>query len=341
MARWAALALVTVGVLRATSAPAEESNKRLSFRWDAPNECPDDAGALAAVVALLGQPLAEAREQDLAVSVNVQAVSDAFSAKLLFVSPQGTQERALEHPSCDKLMEAAALLVALAIDPERVRARQAAAEAGEAPEIAANPVAPPLQSMPEPAPSPQACPPTLPARPAPPRQPEWRHSLAMAGFAAAGILPGLGAGLAAELGVRSESLHARLTARYWFPGSVDIQGGPLSIELSLATLGVQACTAPRQSDWSILGCVGVNLGDMSGSGQGLNHAHTRHALFGTMEASVLTAYSRVQPAPFAGLGLSMAMFRPRFGASLAGVETETYKPSQVAVLGYLGMSYGL
>jgi hypothetical protein len=329
-----------VGLLTATSALAEEGNGRLSFRWDAPPACPDDAAALAAVVALLGQPLAEAREQDLAISVNVQAASDAFSAKLMFVSPQGPQERALEHPRCDKLMEAAALLAALAIDPERVRARQAAAEAGEAP-VVTNPVAPPLAGQPRPAMSPPSCPPASPARPAASHPPEWRPSLAMAGFAAAGVLPGLAAGLAVELGARSDRFHAGLTARYWLPGSADIQGGPLSIELSVATLGIQACTGPRRSAWSILACLGVNLGDMSGSGQGLNHAHTRHALFGALEAGVLTAYSRVQPAPFAGLGLSLATFRPRFGASLAGVETETYQPSQVAVLGYLGMSYGL
>lgn len=341
MARWAALTLVIIGVLVATSAHAQESDKRVSFRWNAPRECPDDAAALAAVVELLGQPLSEAREQELAVSVSVQAAADGFSAHLVFVSPQGTQERGLEHPSCDKLMEAAALLAALAIDPERVRARQAAAEAAkEQPATVAAPVTAPLPSAAPPVPVQQACPPSSPPRAAPSPEPAWRHSVGMAGFAGAGVVPGLGGGLATELGIRFHSFHARLSARYWLPTSADIQNGPLSIELSLATLGLHACTGPR-GDWSILGCLGANLGDMSGSGQGLNHAHTRHALFGALEAGVLTAYSRVQPAPFAGLGLSLATFRPRFGASLAGVETETFKPSPVAVVGYLGMSYGL
>jgi hypothetical protein len=335
MARWVMLAVVMVGLLCGASAEAQQATRRLSFRWEAPNECPDDARALAAVEGLLGQPLAEAREQELAISVRVQAGADAFSAGLVFVSPQGTQERDLEHPDCDKLTEAAALLAALAIDPERVRARQAAAEADKAAPVAA-PVPPP-ECAPQPAPSPQQC----PAPPAPPPKPAWRAGFGMAGLAGVGVLPGLRPGLATELGVRVDSFHARLIGRYWFPGSADIDEGPLSIELSLATLGLHACAAPRQSDWSVLTCLGVNLGDMSGSGQGLNHAHTRHALFGALEGGVLAAYSRVQPAPFAGLGLSLSLVRPRFGASLAGVETETYKPSQAAVLGYLGMSYGL
>lgn len=341
MQRWVALAVVTVGLLHGASAQADEVSKRLSFRWNAPNDCPDDARALAAVVGFLGQPLSEAREQALAVSVDVAAGIDNFSAKLLFVSSQGTQERVLEHPSCDKLMEAAALLAALAIDPERVRARQAAAEAEQgAPAVAAPAPVPPPQNTPEPAPSQQACPPSLPPR-QPPAKPAWRAGFGMAGLAGAGVLPGLRPGLATELGARFDGFHARLVARYWFPGSADIQDGPLSIELTLATLGLHACAVPLEKDWSILTCFGANLGDMSGSGQGLNHARTRHALFGALEAGVLAAYSRVEPAPFAGLGFSLAVLRPRFGASLAGVETETYKPSQAAVLGYLGVSYGL
>jgi hypothetical protein len=340
MARCVTLALAIVGSLSAASAQAQEDTSRLSFRWNAPNECPDDARALAAVVGFLGQPLAEAREQELVVSVNVQAVAAGFAAKLVFVSPQGAEERDLEHPDCEKLMEAAALLAALAIDPERVRARRAAAEAVQGAPVAEvpAPVTPP-QNTPEPA-TKKECPPRLPARQPQPR-PAWRPGFGMAALAGAGVLPGLRPGLTTELGVGVEGFHARLVGRYWFPGSADIQGGPLSIELSLATLGLHACAVSRQNDWSILTCFGANFGDMSGSGQGLNHAHTKHAAFGALETGVLTAYSRVQPAPFAGLGFSLAMVRPRFGASLAGVETETFKASQAAVLGYLGMSFGL
>jgi hypothetical protein len=340
MARWVLLAVVMVGMLCGASAEAQQATSHLSFRWEAPNECPDDARALAAVEGLLGQPLAEAREQELAISVNVQPGADGFAAKLLFVSPQGAQERDLEHPDCDKLLEAAALLAALAIDPERVRARQAAAEAGQGTSVTEAPApAAPSQSTPEPA-EPKACPPSLPSVQRSPK-PTWRTGFGLAALAGAGVLPGLRPGLATELGIRIDGFHARVVGRYWFPGSADIQEGPLSIELSLATLGLHACAVPRQDDWSILTCLGANVGDMSGSGQGLNHAHTRHAVFGALEAGVLAAYSRVQPAPFAGLGFSLALVRPRFGATLAGLETETFKASQAALLGYLGMSYGL
>ncbi|MES1189037.1 MAG: hypothetical protein ABUL60_34800 [Myxococcales bacterium] len=343
MYRRSALLLVTFGLLNAAAAQAQEQTSEprnhISLRWDAPNECPDDAQLVGAVEGLLGQPLSEAREQELAVSVNVQASADGFSAKLEFASPQGTQERFLDHPDCRKLMEAAALLAALAIDPERVRARQ---EAGDAIDSAPASAAVPLpEAKPNPPTAQQVCPVAPPPRVAPAISPLRRVSLGLAAFVGGGVLPGVNAGLAAEAGARFDRLHVRLLGRYWLPGSVDIQGGPLSIELSLATVGLHGCVVPRHDQWSILGCFGLNLGDMSGSGQGVNHAHTRHAVFGALEASVLAAYSHVEPAPFVGLGFSWAVLRPPFGASLAGVETEAFTPGQPAVLAFFGVSYGL
>jgi hypothetical protein len=318
--------------------PQAAPGNHISLRWNAPNECPDDAQFVAAIEGLLGQRLSEAREQELAASVNVQASAEGFSAKLEFTTPQGTQERFLDHPECRRLMDAAALLAALAIDPERVRARQGAPDQG-APPAPASP--PPPETKPAPPPAHEACPPAQPARVLPPVKPVRRVSLGLAAFAGGGILPGVNAGLAPEVGARLDQTRLRLVGRYWLPKSVDIQGGPLSIELSLVTVGLHGCVVPRRNQWSILGCLGFNLGDMSGSGQGVNHAHTRHALFGALEASVLAVYSRVEPAPFAGLGFSWAILRPPFGASLAGIETEAFTPGLPALLAFAGTSYGL
>lgn len=136
------LLLLTLG-----SAPvvahAADAPSRVSLRWNAPDDCPDDAALVQAVEGVLGQPLTASREQQLAISVNVLGGSGGYSAKLSFKGPQGSQERFLEHPECGKLTEAVALLVALAIDPERVKARQP--QVGPTPEAAPTkpePVAP-------------------------------------------------------------------------------------------------------------------------------------------------------------------------------------------------------
>ena len=89
---------------------------------------------------LLGQPLGESREQKLSVTISVRGQPGGYAAKLSFVWPAGNEQRFLEHPECPALTEAAALLAALAIDPERVRARQEATS-GEIP-AAPTPTAP-------------------------------------------------------------------------------------------------------------------------------------------------------------------------------------------------------
>lgn len=343
MDRRLALALGTfVSSIAALAYPQELPqlpSKRVSLRWDAPEACPDDAQLVSAVSGLLGQPLSETRPQELAVRVHVHAGTGLFSAKLVFASPQGQDERFLEHPDCTKLMEAAAMLAALAIDPERVQARQANAEAEKnAPQVDSPPT-PPVECKPAPAPS--TCPPPPPLRALPTRKPVPRATVAVAAVVGAGALPGFRPGLAAELGASFGRFHAGVASRYWVPGSSDIQGGPLSIELSLTSVGLQGCFVPQRGDWSMLGCLGFQLGDISGSGQGLNHAHTRHALYGAFEANAMAVYSRLEPSPFAAIGFAWAVARPAFGASLGGVETETYRPKEVALLAHLGLSYGL
>ena len=127
--------LVCAGSLLARDGMAQAP--RVSLRWNAPEECPDDASLLAAVESYLGEPLTQAPEQQLAVSANVVGRLGGFSVKIKFTSPAGVEERYLEHPECQKLMSGAALLMALAIDPERMKAReqQAARDAAPAPVV--------------------------------------------------------------------------------------------------------------------------------------------------------------------------------------------------------------
>src|SRR4051812_33346518 len=89
---------------------AQETTPRVSLRWNAPDDCPDDAELLRSVEGFLGEPLAAASEQQLSISLNVSSRAGGFSAKMRFKSASGVEERALEHPECRKLMEACALL---------------------------------------------------------------------------------------------------------------------------------------------------------------------------------------------------------------------------------------
>lgn len=306
------------------------------MRWNAPDSCPDDAQLINAVEGFLGQRLAEAREQELAVSINVQGDEAGYSAKLKFTGPSGPDERFLEHPECSKLMEAAALVAALAIDPERVKARQSGVEEATPPVPA--PTAPEPQTEPV-CPAPVV---TVVYRTPPKKEPLLRAALAVSGFIGSGALPQLAPGVVAEAGIVWARLRFTALGRYWVPSSTAVaSNGASRIELSLATFGIRACAAPWRARWSLHGCVGAELGDMAGSGQGVDNARTKHAPFSAFEASVLASLRGLDSAPFAGLGLSLATSRPRFGVLRAGRPDETFQPSTLGLMAYLGLSYGL
>ncbi|HEY1536837.1 MAG TPA: hypothetical protein VGF76_22600, partial [Polyangiaceae bacterium] len=123
--------LVAIGALFVAGvAAAEATPARVSLHWTAPDECPDDAQLVHQIEALLGQSLLEAGEQTLTVRATAQGdAGRGYAAKVSFTGAQGTEERYLEHPSCENLVQALALVIALAIDPERVRATQRARDA--------------------------------------------------------------------------------------------------------------------------------------------------------------------------------------------------------------------
>ncbi|HEX2873769.1 MAG TPA: hypothetical protein VHP33_21080 [Polyangiaceae bacterium] len=335
--------LMAVGLASAT-ARAEGGTERVSLRYDAPEACPDDAGLVRAVEGYLGQPLTESRAQQLSVLVTVQASAEGFAAKLSFKSSQGTQERFLEHIQCDKLTEGVALLAALAIDPERVKARQSSLEpssnAERAPAAAEPQPQPQPISSPAPAPAPPpACPKAVQTQVS---KPTSQGTLSVAGFLGVGTLPAVAPGVAAEAGWRLRRLRAALVGRYWSSNSADVAGAtPRSIELSLATVGLRGCFLPGGGNWTWSACAGADSGSMTGSGEGIDNARIQRALFSSAEASLTLAYTRSDFAPFMGLGASLALTRPRFGVTRGGVPDEAYQPSRFGGLAFVGLTYGL
>jgi hypothetical protein len=307
----------------------------ISMRWNAPDSCPDDAQLIGTVEGFLGQRLSEAREQELAVGINVQGGETGYSAKLKLTGPNGADERFLEHPDCGKLMEAAALVTALAIDPERVKARQAGVETATTPALV------PAASAPQPEPVCPAPVVTVVDRAPPFKEPALGAAFAMSGFVGFGTLPRVAPGVMAEAGFRAARFRFTATGRYWVPNStVTANRSASQIELSLVSAGLRACTLPLRARWSLLGCVGAELGDMAGSGQGVDNARTKHATYAGFEASLLGAYRLHDVAPFAGLGLSVTAARPRFGILRAGEPNETFQPSRLGLMVYGGVSYG-
>jgi hypothetical protein len=331
--------LALCGVWLVTSPAAAQSANRVSLRWSAPDECPDDVRLVHAVEALLGQSLSDAGTQSLSVHASVLgSEATGFSAKLSFASPQGPEQRFLEHPRCDQLLEAVALVVALAIDPERVHATQLAAED--------KPVPPP---EPEPREVEVQASPTLPRNPEPaapsssPSEQRLRGArFALHGTLGAGPLPNFGAGIEATLGWHRGPFRAELVARYWIPRTASLNLAPSSsLRVGLETLGARGCWVTASGSWAVAACGGGDVGDQSVAGQGLENPRTQHAIYADLAGGLQLAYTRWPLRPEGGFEVAGALARPRFGVLQDGSGVQVYKPAAWGFSAFLGFAFEL
>lgn len=149
--------------------------------WEAPPRCPGPAVVRASLARLLRA--SEGRPSYRAEARIVEGETD-FTLRLTVTVGEAGGERTLRGPSCDALAEAAATIVALAVDPDGV-ARLPVAPAVSVAPLVLQPLSPPPASA---APTP----PSVPAPPPPAAQPEPSTSRATAGPLIAlelGLLP--------------------------------------------------------------------------------------------------------------------------------------------------------
>jgi hypothetical protein len=119
---WSALATVAAYAIAGTTPTALPTADALAFAWNAPAECPSAAEVRADVERHLGMPLHELALAKWSVSGEVTRGSDGgWTSALVIETPDGRNERTLHDPAdCAAVSDAAALLIALALDPEAV-----------------------------------------------------------------------------------------------------------------------------------------------------------------------------------------------------------------------------
>jgi hypothetical protein len=348
MKRIAWLGVGLACILVCVAPPARAETPQVSLRWNAPDECPDDAQVLSEVERLLGAPLAHAPAQQLAVNVTTVGGLGGFSAKLTFKSPAGVAERYLEHADCQMLMSGAALLIALAIDPERMKARDpeqpAAAAAARVPAAGEAPEATPMSTAPA---AMDAETTRREARDEPgsaSRQPMLGKPLQLLvsgfGFVSVGTLPSVGPGVGLELGLRREHFQASLLGRYGLPRAVAVPGSlNAEIELSMGSLGLRGCGLPWLGDLRFELCAGADIGRLSGTGHGLDHSRTRHARFSQLSAGLRAAYGAQAVAPLVGVEGAWALERPPFGVTVEETPIQIFRPAFASFSAQIGLTY--
>ncbi|MEX1361649.1 MAG: hypothetical protein AB1Z98_00870 [Nannocystaceae bacterium] len=261
-------------------APATPELVRL--QWEAPASCPDRGAVLAMIDRSLGEvDDSPRREVDVRGTLRVEG-STAFVLDLTLDEGRGGTRR-LRGSSCEELSEAAALVVAMAIDPrllERSAERPSETEA-EVPS-ASSPIATSPEAEPDPEaeaesePVPVATSPSTVAVDEPadaPAGPARDRALAFVarfdGGVGGGPLPGASGVAMVALGLIGRGFRAELTGSYWPPSSTVSETNPrVGVRAQLWTVGAQGCGEPRVGPVSIPLCAGLHAGAVHAIGTG-------------------------------------------------------------------------
>ena len=238
----------------AAAAPPEPGP--FSLTVTAPPECPSTEAMRAEVLRLARVGTDSPRRLDANVVVS-QAADGSVTLELRTDLEGVSGERSFEGSSCQAVSDAAALTLALMLNPE-VEREQVVETAPE-----------PAQAAVDPAPA--ASPPPRvepPGKPAPPG-PRLRGTIALFGGVQGGILPEPGFDLGVSFGVRLEPVSLWLGLSYDPEQDVRLSGSNAGATLSAGSARLLGCWDFSRSEDSIGPCAGAELGRIQGRGTGI------------------------------------------------------------------------
>ncbi|XXX79849.1 hypothetical protein WMF30_13850 [Sorangium sp. So ce134] len=304
-----ALALAMLAALAAMAGDARAdtaaSASGVELDWIAPGECADRGRVLAEIEQRLGRP----SEQDGEPLLKARAVVSrngrgSWDLRLTTTLGETTRSRELHGETCAELADAAALIIALAIDPDAANrgpleaapgagagpgaissaepGAGVAPSAGAAPEVDAAPGAP-TAAEPPPAASPPegASAPAAPAQRAarPSRPLELRGTLRASGVLDTASLPAVAPGAAISAGVLFGAVRAELSGTYFGAQQGFVERTTMGGDVHLITGGLRLCYAMRHRAFELGPCAGVEVGVMSAASIGAASPGSNRALW--------------------------------------------------------------
>jgi hypothetical protein len=287
----------------AGSAPAA------TLRLDAPEGCVDPTTLGQEVADLVGRPLADVPGADFHLAI-AQRPGGRWHLQLEAREPGGaTHVRELDATSCGELGDAAAVAIAVSV--------RALADAAPPPK----PVAA--------APGPAVAPPTVvaPAGSRPSPAPHWRPALALAVAADAGDLPGTGLNVMAGGALRGRALRLALMLG-WVPSRdrATVPGGTFQLAFGAA----DGCFAPTWAAWTLMGCLGGELGAYWAKGINVARPDSRTAFWRAGRASLGAAVALSGSAALVLQGTAVVPWtRPAF--VVTGSQSPVYRPDALAL----------
>lgn len=256
-------ALLALRALAPEPEPVVVPEPAVAITWDAPPECGLRDELVERIEFLLGRPLGQADDPSLEVAGRVEAQADGLVLVLEFRQPV-ERVRELNGRTCAELRDAAAVVLAVTIDP---LAPLAEPEPAPAPE-------PEPEPEPAPEPEPEPAPTPIPESVTPTHQ--IGGLLRLGGGIQYPALPGVAGGPALAIGLQWRALRAELVGTWWLSTAARFEEAPeVGAALSLGWAAPRICGVPSTGRVSFPLCAGVELGGMRGAAFGAPGARTR------------------------------------------------------------------
>ncbi|MCY1061452.1 hypothetical protein [Nannocystis sp. SCPEA4] len=305
------------------------------LRWDAPAACPSRDALAGTVAADLGRSLTPADAEAVTARATARRRDDRRWELALTIEPQDAPAvtRTVVADSCELLVDAAALMIAVAIDPDLfagpvVTAEPTSRDPGDIPlEV---PVLREVRDGPPPRSPPRSPAPSIP----PPSS--LRMAVSLAAGLDVGALPRPTAGFLLRLGLLARRVRAEVGAGHWLEQPVRVAGtgGGGDLRLTAAQLGVCPRFALRKVELPL--CAGLELGAMRGEGVGVVTPTVDRVFW-----LAVLADARVQwvPVPRLALGLQLGVAVPLLAARfrLRGQDADVHRAAPVAFRGLFAL----
>jgi hypothetical protein len=316
--------------------PAPDRATRLRLVWQAPEGCPSASEVVAEIERLVTVPIDSLLQTLLSVNAVVATIPAGFKLTLTTSVAGEPRSRELSAPTCTELTGAAALVIALTIDPELFTKPPPTAALGDVG---------PSPGSPTPAPVVVAQPSAsagVPPGPPPPRVPERQSpdTTFVTGLglsATIGIWPSPVTGPILLGAVEHRSVRAELglgtSSGDW---QSDKTGGAASSRSYIAA--PRGCWLATGSTLGVGPCAGLEIGALHGQGAGVAQKHSATLLW---VAPSLGGVARWRVRQNAELVLEADALKPLVpnGFSLAGQPIYRFRDKSLAAS--LGVSLGV
>jgi hypothetical protein len=303
-----------VSLLGANAAP---------LRWEAPAECPSAAQVQAKIEEHLGAPLSTV-EIAWSAAGTITRDESGFSLALAIETPDGRHDRPLHDPNdCAVVTDAAALLIAIALDPE-----------------AADPATPTAEQEAVAAETRATVPPLSPAPVSPPpravdRSPRVRGAVGAAGGLDLGTLPRIAPAVHGSVALLFRRARVGVVGSFGSVSHHELPRTPGAASVSWWSLGVEGGPVLRARAFEFPLLFGAEAGQLHARPIDLFAPQRQRAPWAAVLVLPGAAYV---PVPWlsvvARVGVAVPLAHPRFQVEGLG---EIHRPAWVALRASVGI----